>query len=428
MRRTIVLFVLSVTVVVMLSALVPFYVVIGETARDQAISDAQRQVMVVAPVLAGTSDPSTIAEAVAGTEAGRQQRMAVYLPDGRQVGHTRVGASEIRPAMAAGVTSSVQVTGGSVLVQPIGLHGGGIALAVVFVPAEVLTRGLRRWWLILAALGISLIVGSVLAADRLAARFVRAASGLAEASAALGAGDLSARVHPSGPPELVAAAKAFNTMTAQVRRLLATERELVADLYHRLRTPLTALRLNADALDDSPVAQRTRGAVERLEREADLIITSVSHQESVEVADCDVARLVRQRLEFWSALAEDQQRSWQLHGADAGTAGATRVPVRATQLAAAVDAVIGNVFRHTPETTAFVVSVMRDDGVVAVVVEDAGPGVAELSAAIRRGYSGAGSTGLGLDIARRVAESTGGGLSLDHSQLGGARISMWMRQ
>ncbi|WP_190821039.1 ATP-binding protein [Saccharopolyspora pogona] len=424
MRRTIVLVALAVTSMVALAFLIPLGLMIKEMARDQAMSDAERQAVALAPVLATTTDPALVGKAVASTRAGQAGRLAVYLPGGGAVGATRVGAGDLHVAIAEVRTSSVEVPGGTAFVQPIALDGGRIALAEVFVAAEDQTRGVLRTWLVICAVGLVLVAGSLLVADRLAARVVRAAIRLANASSALGAGDLSVRVHPSGPPELVEAGRAFNTMADRVRQLLAAEREMATDLSHRLRTPLAALRLNAEALGDDQAAEQTRVAIDRLEREVDLVITSARRSGPGEDADCDIAELLRERLGFWSALAEDQQRPWNLRGAE----GEVYVPVPGAELTASVDAVVGNVFRHTPERTEFVVSVWRDDGVVGVIVEDAGPGVAELSDAVQRGHSSAGSTGLGLDIARRVAESTGGRLTVDRSSLGGARVCMWLWQ
>jgi hypothetical protein len=89
---------------------------------------------------------------------------------------------------------------------------------------------------------------------------------------------------------------------------------------------------------------------------------------------------------------------------------------------------VGNVFRHTPEGTEFAVTLHCGDGVVLIFVADAGPGIGDLAAVLRRGGSGAGSTGLGLDIVRRVAESTGGDLEVDSSSgLGGAQVQLWLR-
>jgi signal transduction histidine kinase len=103
------------------------------------------------------------------------------------------------------------------------------------------------------------------------------------------------------------------------------------------------------------------------------------------------------------------------------------VPVARSELAAAADALIGNVFRHTAEGTELAVTVHPSQDAVLIFFADAGPGIGDPGAALRRGSSGAGSTGLGLDIALRVAESTGGTLRIDRSGLGGAQIQMWLR-
>ncbi len=126
---------------------------------------------------------------------------------------------------------------------------------------------------------------------------------------------------------------------------------------------------------------------------------------------------------FWSALAEDQGRPCHLTGADRPA----RVPVPRSDLATAADALIGNVFQHTGEGTGFAVTLHAGDDVVLIFFADAGPGIGDPDSALRRGSSGGGSTGLGLDIARRVAESTGGGLKIDRSSLGGAQVQLWLR-
>ena len=82
---------------------------------------------------------------------------------------------------------------------------------------------------------------------------------------------------------------------------------------------------------------------------------------------------------------------------------------------------------YTAEGTGFAVTLHAGDGVVLVFFADGGPGISDPDSALQRGSSGAGSTGLGLDIARRVAESTGGGLKIDRSALGGAQVQMWLR-
>ncbi|MDX3803844.1 HAMP domain-containing sensor histidine kinase, partial [Streptomyces sp. AK04-3B] len=241
---------------------------------------------------------------------------------------------------------------------------------------------------------------------------------------------LGARVPEEGPSELRLAAVAFNSMADQVVRLLANERELAADLSHRLRTPLTVLRLNAASLGDSPAAEQTRAAVAQLEREVDAIIRTAREAKPQTAAagpgaGCDAAEVVRERMEFWSALAEDEGRKVRTAGVDRPV----RIPVARADLAAALDALLGNVFRHTPQGTAFAVDVHNAEDAVIVLVSDAGPGIPDPVKAMARGRGSgtAGSTGLGLDIVRRLAESTGGDVRIGSSVLGGTEVRLWIQ-
>jgi signal transduction histidine kinase len=130
-------------------------------------------------------------------------------------------------------------------------------------------------------------------------------------------------------------------------------------------------------------------------------------------------------MEFWSALAEDEGRKWRVAGVDRPV----RIPVARADLAAALDALLGNVFRHTPEGTAFAVDVHNGDDAVIVLVSDAGPGIPDPGAAMARGRGSGttGSTGLGLDIVRRLAESTGGDVRIGSSVLGGTEVRIWFQ-
>lgn len=228
---------------------------------------------------------------------------------------------------------------------------------------------LTRAWLAMGGIAILLIGGSLLAADRLGVRALRA---------------------------------------------LDAEREAAADLSHRLRTPLTALRLDTDALPPGPVADRMRQAVEALDAEIDAIILSARSSAAARASEkTDLVDVLAERMAFWAVLAEDHGRRWEIRGAD----NPFHLKVPRADLIAAVDALLGNVFEHTPQGTPFRVTVCPG----ALVVEDGGPGIADAATALRRG---AGSTGLGLDIVSRVAGLAGGRVVIDRGELGGARIAM----
>ncbi|MFG2693805.1 ATP-binding protein [Kitasatospora sp. NPDC048407] len=423
------------TVMVALAFLIPLGLVVQHTARDRAFTAAQRQAAALGPALAITTDRDAVARALASTEAGAQDRLAVHLPGGQVVGRGRVDAGQLGstedPSRGAR-TGTLRTPGGYALLQPVAVDNGRVAMVEVFVPDSDLSRGVGTAWLVLSGVALALVAVSVAVADRMGARIVRSARRLATAARTLGSGNLTVRVPVDGPEaagapeELREAAYAFNAMADRVVHLLAAERELAADLSHRLRTPLTVLRLNAAALGAGDAADATRHAVAQLEREVDQIIRS-ARRDPVDappvVLGCDAVEVIRERVAFWSALAEDEGRPWQL----AGDQEPAPVPVQRGDLAAAVDALLGNVFRHTAVGTAFAVDLTADEDGVTVLVGDAGPGFADPAPEIRRGagHGGEGSTGLGLDIVRKLAESTGGDVTLGRSAaLGGAQIAV----
>ncbi|WP_327345571.1 HAMP domain-containing sensor histidine kinase [Streptomyces europaeiscabiei] len=434
MRWALVKVCVAVTAMVVVAFAVPLGLVIKEMARDRAFSNAEREAAAIAPALSITTDREQLERVVAS--AGSDDGMAVHIPaDGAgaaalDLGRQRASDQDIATVRKLGRASTTEVPGGSALLQPTALSSGEIAVVEVYVPESEVSNGVATAWAVLAGVGVLLIVGSVAVADRLGVRMVRPARRLVESAHELGEGQLGARVPEKGPKELRLAAAAFNAMADQVVQLLANERELAADLSHRLRTPLTVLRLNAASLGDGPAAEQTRAAVEQLEREVDTIIRTAREAKPQTAAagpgaGCDAAEVVRERMAFWSALAEDEGRKWRV----AGVERPVRIPVARADLAAGLDALLGNVFRHTAQGTAFAVDVHNGEDAVIVLVSDAGSGIADPEAAMARGRgSGSdGSTGLGLDIVRRLAESTGGDVRLGSSVLGGTEVRVWIQ-
>lgn len=422
----------AVTTMVALAFLIPLGLMVKETARERAFTAAERQAATLGPALAITTDQQALQRALASTQDGAAGLIAIHLPRTGggfdTLGRERVDAAALTATAANGRSGTTGVGGGYAYLEPVAVNDGRVAVIEVFVPDAELTRGVASAWLVLSGVALVLVLISVAVADRLGTRIVGAARRLASASRALGEGDLAVRVPQvdDSPRELREAAEAFNAMADRVVRLLAAERELAADLSHRLRTPLTVLRLNAASLGQGDAAEQTRHAVAQLEREVDQIIravrgrgASVAPTEATPVC-CDAAEVIRDRAEFWSALAEDESRPWQLAGAERPVT----VPVAAPELAAALDAMLGNVFRHTAEGTAFAIDVHGTPDGVIVMVSDAGDGIADPELALRRGVGAErdGSTGLGLDIVRRVAEGTGGDVAVGRSVLGGTEV------
>ena len=151
-----------------------------------------------------------------------------------------------------------------------------------------------------------------------------------------------------------------------------------------------------------------------LQRTVDAIVHEARRPVRTDLAaDCDVVEVVRSRCHFWLALAEDQRRSMSVVLPE----GPVLVPVAGDDLVDLVDVLIDNVFAHTPEGTDFGVTLEVGAATVVLRVEDAGPGLTAGPPGPRPG-----STGLGLDIARRTATGAGGELVVGAGPSGGTRV------
>jgi signal transduction histidine kinase len=417
-RRRLALLVAATTSVVLLAFTLPLAVLIDRAATSAAITTAtDRSQRIVPTVAAGTE--ADIARAVA-TVADRDFVVRVRMPSGTLVGRPfRTPAPPVEAELRA---TAVRVLddGRLILDQPV-VRQDGTAVISTLMSEDVLDAGVWRAWGVLALLATTLFVLALVVADRLARTMTRPVTELAATAERLGRGDLSARVVPSGPDEVREVGRALNRLAARIGELLTHERESVADLSHRLRTPVTALRLDVESLPADAARDRLSADVDELTRQIDALIREARRpvREGME-ARSDARGVVAERVDFWTALAEDQGRVVTL----SLPTGPCAVRAGAADLEAALDALLGNVVAHTPEGSPFSVTLTAEPGGGAVLlISDEGPGFSDAHV-VGRGESRAGSTGLGLDIARRTAVASGGDLHIDRAPGGGAQVTM----
>jgi signal transduction histidine kinase len=419
MRLRVILLVVATSSLVLISFLVPLALVLRTLAADRAVSTATVQAQSLSPQV--TTLPTNVLKlTVDDVNAVTDTPVTVFLPFGTTLGVPAPKSPAVQLA-EKGRSFTAQAPGGEeVLVAVDGLPAGP-AVIRTFIPDAVLRHGVARAWLLLGCVGLLLLVLSVAVADQLARSMIRPIKALAQASDRLTAGDLSARATVTGPPEVRRAGAGLNRLAVRIGELLAHERETVADLSHRLRTPLTALRIDAESLRDPAEMERLLADVGAVERTVSGIIREARTPggDTGQVA-CDAVEVIAERSAFWWPLAEDQER-WMTVELPP-----LPVPVRVARddLAACADILLENVFAHTPEGAAFAVRLSRRAGGGAwLVVADDGPGFGDFDPT-QRGLSLGGSTGLGLDIARRIAEASGGSLIVGRSSSGGAAVTL----
>jgi signal transduction histidine kinase len=400
-RTLLVRYGLAVTSIVLIAFLLPLGFMAQSLTEERAIAAGRQDAQEVALF---ADDPVRLPATLANVNSG-DRRTTVFTPSGEILGAAAAMSTSVELART-GRAFTANTNGGAEVLLPIA-GAQGTTVVRTFVPDSQLRAGVYRAWAILLGVGVALLIVTALAGFRIAAGLSRSVSDLADVAQRLGAGELTARVEPSGPPEVVSVGNVLNDLGDQVEGLLADERELIADLSHRLRTPITALRLDTGLLNDPEERERMDEHVAGLVAAVDTVIEAARSHRRRGPVRCDAAQVVRDRAKFWSVLAASQDRPFTVRICDS----AALVATGATELGAGLDVIVDNIFKHTEAGTALSLSVAADKRSVKVTVADAGPGMPDAGLA-RRGRSGTGSTGIGMDVARRTAEHAGGSLVL----------------
>ncbi|MEU6194816.1 HAMP domain-containing sensor histidine kinase [Streptomyces sp. NPDC047061] len=281
--------------------------------------------------------------------------------------------------------------------------------------AAVRNRVLAAWTLLLGVAALALTV-AVLVARRQARALAAPLEDLSRHCRTVTEGDLTARAAPSSVAEIDQVARTHNEMLHTLSELLRHERDFTANASHQLRTPLTGLHLALEAglaQDDDtrlrPVLAEALATTERLHHTVEEVLRLSRSRETARPTAGTIAvrQLLRETEERWHGLFAQDGRRLECAGQDAPAD--VRVP------GAAVSEVLGilldNARAHGRGTVR--VTVRDLEGALAFDVRDEGAVPGEPARLFDRGRSGDGQgTGIGLALARDLAVSLGGRLSL----------------
>ena len=266
-------------------------------------------------------------------------------------------------------------------------------------------------WVVMLGLAAVAITLTWLLARRQARRLASPLESLAATAQRLGDGDFSARTHSSGIPELDAAGLALNSTAERLGALVDRERALSADASHQLRTPLTGLRLGLEtALELPPEEQRASiesaiDSADRLERTISDLLT-LARDSGPHGRPLHVPELIEELRAGWAPLLSQQDRALVVHVDD----GLPDTGVSAAAVRQVLGVLLDNATVHGAGTVTLTV---RDaGGVLALDVADEGSGPADTSRLFLRGTDRDDGHGIGLALARTLAEAEGGRLRL----------------
>jgi signal transduction histidine kinase len=292
------------------------------------------------------------------------------------------------------------------------LHDGALVTFDSRQPAEALE------WPYRLLLTLAILLAAVIIVSLVAVRWAtQPLKTLADAAEELGKDINRPPLKETGPTEVVRAARAFNTMQERLLRYVTDRTRMLAAMSHDLKTPIARLRLRAEMLHAPEDRLKFSRDLEELER---MVRHTLEYLRGVEIDEA-------KRLIDIDALVQSLQMDMQELGASVLIDGAAKQPFRAKpqSLKRCLTNLLENAVRYGKSAR-----VLIDDNEdrLEIRVLDEGPGLPEslLDRVFDPYYRvdpsrrpGEGSTGLGLTIARAIAESHGGTLTLHNRPRGG---------
>ncbi|PXY32364.1 ATP-binding protein [Prauserella muralis] len=367
------------------------WLLVENLAREDLASSAQRIAAALDDQLADNRplDLQPVHAAVP-----RSGRLTVSMPGSQQLSYGRNPGSdplvETVP-IAKGGTVELAVPAG-----PLRTRQTQVAMAVIL--------------LVVLSVGTGTVVATVTAR-----RLAQPLRHVADRAAKLGGGDFRPDGRRYEVAELDMVADALDASATALAQLVQRERQLVGDVSHQLRSRLTALQLRLESLTQHPDeevredAQAAQEQADRLAATLDELLAAARAASEVGAEPVELSAMLPEIAEEWRHLLKAEGRTLRLRVADGLRARAT--PARLREV---VGVLLDNALRHGDGAVTVTARRGEADGTVVVEVHDGGSGVPDelVPHIFERGFSGGGSTGVGLSLARALAEADGGRLEL----------------
>jgi len=319
-----------------------------------------------------------------------------------------------------------------VVASPVIRDGDVVAVVVTDSPTGQMRSRILQGWLVIGAGEIAAMLLALGAALRLTGWVLRPVRVLDATTHDIATGRLKSRVAAAGgPPELRRLARSFNEMADNVEDVLEQQRAFVADASHQLRNPLSALLLRIELLalelpegNEEIASVRTEG--KRLAQVLDdLLDLALAEHAEADLRLTDIGELTAERVASWSPFADDKGVRL------VGSCPATTAWADPVALSSALDAVIDNALKFTPEGESVEVRVASNGETSTIVVTDRGPGLSdeELTRVGDRFWRSAGhqnikGSGLGLSISRALLSAGGGSIAYTHHEPHGLTVTV----